>query len=51
MAVIYIPQAREVFRFAQLEYSELIIPILTSGAAFFFFEVAKSFRRAGPMLS
>jgi Ca2+-transporting ATPase len=43
-AVIYIPQAREIFRFAELEYSELIIPLVAGGGAFLFLEIAKSFR-------
>lgn len=45
MAVIYIPLAREIFRFAQLEYLELIIPIAGGGAAFFCLEFVKLLRR------
>ena len=50
-AVIYIPQAREIFRFAPLEYPELIVPIVAGGGAFLFLEIAKSFRCAKRMPS
>jgi Ca2+-transporting ATPase len=39
--VIYIPQAREIFRFAELEWSDLIVTIGVGGLAVLCLEIAK----------
>jgi Ca2+-transporting ATPase len=43
--LIYVPQARAIFRFAQLEWTDLIIPIGAAGLAVVCLEIAKALRR------
>ena len=43
--LIYIPQARAIFRFAQLEWTDLMIPIGAAGLAVLCLEIAKVLRR------
>jgi P-type Ca2+ transporter type 2C len=43
--LIYVPQARAIFRFAQLEWTDLMIPIGAAGLAVLCLEIAKVLRR------
>jgi len=43
--VIYIPQARAIFRFARLPWSDLLIAIGAGGLAVLFLEIAKALHR------
>jgi P-type Ca2+ transporter type 2C len=43
--LIYVPQARAIFRFAQLEWTDLIIPIGAAGLAVVCLEITKALRR------
>ena len=43
--LIYVPQARAIFRFAQLEWTDLTIPIGAAGLAVVCLEIAKVLRR------
>jgi Ca2+-transporting ATPase len=47
--VIYIPQAREIFRFAQLQWTDLIIAIGAAGLVVLCLEIAKVLRREPAM--
>jgi Ca2+-transporting ATPase len=49
-AVIYIPQAREIFRFAELDWSDLMIPLGAGALAVLCLETIKSLRRKPPPL-
>ena len=49
-AVIYVPQAREIFRFAELKWTDLMITIGAGGLAVLCLEVAKLARREPPTL-
>jgi len=46
-AVIYIPQARAIFRFAELDWSDLMIPLSAGSLAVLCLEIAKFLRREG----
>ena len=43
--LIYVPQARAIFRFAQLEWTDLMIPIGAAGLAVLCLDIAKVLRR------